>query len=146
MRGREAVDENVAVTDTALVRHVIEIERLVFVEHGPDHFARGRGDAAVHDCNLVLQCGFLRVLRVKLHVGLSVETHDLDLAAKQPAGAVDFIDGESEHVVHRFAGGFETAGKIVHAGNYNRLIRCGGAAESTAHRREHRRCRCRLQE
>ena len=142
--GRQPVDEDVAVANAAFVRHIVEIERLVFVEHGPDHFARSGRDAAVYDGNFVFQRGFLRVLRVKLHVGLRIETHDLDLAAKQPARAVDFVDGEVEHVVHWLAGGFETAGKIVHAGNHNGLIGRSCAADHS--RREHRRCRCRLQE
>ena len=54
VRRREAVDENIAVADAALVRHIVEIQRLIFIEDGPDHFARGGRYAAMHDRDFVL--------------------------------------------------------------------------------------------
>jgi hypothetical protein len=68
LRRRHARVELVAVADAAFVLRVIEIKCLETVEHRADDLARGRGDAAMHDGNLVLQRCLLRELRVELHV------------------------------------------------------------------------------
>src|SRR5262249_1002714 len=121
VRRGDTVDEDVAVADAALIGHVVEIKRAVFVEYRPDHLARGRGDAAVHDRNLVLERRLLGVLRVELHVGLGIEAHHLHFAAEQAAGGVDLFDGKYQQVVHRLAGTLEAARQVVHAGDYDRV-------------------------
>jgi hypothetical protein len=127
MRGRHPVNEDIAIADAAFIRHIVKIERLVLVEHRPDHFPRSGGDSAMHHGDLVLQRRFLRVLGVELHIGLRIEADDLDLAAEQATGLVHFTDCEIEDVVHRLAGRFEAPGKIVHARNDNRISRRGMA-------------------
>ncbi len=117
VRGRDPVDKDVAIAHAALVRHVVEVEGAVLVQYRSDHLPRCRGDAAVHDRDLVLQGGFLRVLGIKLHVGLGVEAHHFERSAQQAATGVHLLDREREHVVHRLACGLEPARQVVHAGD-----------------------------
>ena len=126
LRRRHAGVELVAVADAALILGVVEIERLEAVEHRADHLARGRGDAAMHDGDLVLQRRLLRELRVELHVRLGVVVDQLDLPAEQAAGRVGLLDRKRHRVDHRLAVDIEAAGEIMDAGHADRIFRPGG--------------------
>src|ERR1700730_291446 len=101
LRRRYAGVKLVAVADAAFILRIVEIQRLETVEHRPDHFARGRGNAALHDGHLVLERRLLGELRVELHVRLRIVTDQLDLPAKQTAGRIGFLDGKRQCIDHR---------------------------------------------
>ena len=127
-RGHAGV-ELVAVADAAFILGVVEIQRLEVVEHRPDHLARGRGDAAMHDGDLVLQRRLLRELGVELHVRLGVVVDQLDLPAEQAAGRVGLLDGKRQRVDHRLAVDVEAAREIVDAGDADRIFRPGAGGK-----------------
>ena len=115
LRRCHAGAEGAAVADTALVLGVVEVQRLVLVEHRPDHFARRRGDAAVHHRHLVFQRGLLRELRIHLHVRLRVVADQLELLAQQAAGSVLLLDGQRQRIEHRLAVDVEATRQVVDA-------------------------------
>ena len=121
--------ELVTVTDAAFILGIVEIQRLELAEHRPDHLARGRGDAAMHDGDLVLQRRLLRELRVELHVRLGVIVDQLDLPAQQAACRIGFLDGKGQGVDHRLAVDIEAAGEIVDAGHVDRIFRPGAGGK-----------------
>jgi hypothetical protein len=127
-RGHASV-ELVAIADAALILGVVEIQCLELVEHRPDHLARGRGDAAMHDGDLVLQRRLLRELCVELHVGLSIVVDHLDLPAQQTTRGVGLLDRKGQGVDHRLAVDIEAAGEIVDAGHVDRIFRPGAGGK-----------------
>ena len=138
---RDAGVELVAVADAALILGVVEIERLEPVEHRADDLARGRGDAAMHDGDLVLERGLLGELRVELHVRLRVVIDQLDLASDEAARRIRLLDRKRQRIDHGLAVDVEPARQIVDAGDADRLLRRESArGESSGPRRD---CRCR---
>ncbi len=129
LRRRYAGIELVAVADAAFILRVVEIQRLEAVEHRPDHLARGGGDAAMHDGNLVLQRRLLRELGIELHVRLRVVVDQLDLPSEQAAGRIGFLDRKRNRVDHRLAVDVETTREIVDAGHVDRVFRPGAGTE-----------------
>ena len=127
-RGHAGV-ELVAVADATFILRVVEIQRLEAVEHRPDHLARGGGDAAMHDGNLVLQRRLLRELRVELHVRLRVVIDQLDLPSQQAARRIGLFDRQRQRIDHRLAVDVEPAREIVDARDADRIVRPGAGSE-----------------
>ena len=132
LRRRHAGVELVAVADAAFILRVVEIQRLEAVEHRPDDLARGRGDAAMHDGDLVLQRRLLGELRIELHVRLGVVVDQLDLPAEQAARRVGLLDRKRQRVDHRLAVDVEAAREVVDAGHADRVFRPGGGGIAPA--------------
>ena len=79
----------------------------------------------MHDGDLVLQGGLLRVLRVELDVRLRVVVDQLELPAEQAAGGVDLLDRQGQRVDHRLAVDVEAAREVVDACDADRVRRPG---------------------
>ena len=133
--GGDAVDEDVAVADPALVEHVVEVEGIGLAQGLADRLARGGENAAVHHVDLVLAHELLGVLRVERHVGLRVVAEDLDLLAVQAPARVDLLHREAHRHVHRRPVGVEDPGsvedraKLDGIGGQGRARQCRGAGE-----------------
>ena len=85
-------DDDVAVADTALVKHIVEIQRVALAQRLADRLARGGQNAAMHHIDLVGAHQLLAKLRVERHVRLRVIGGDLDLAAQEAARRIDLLD------------------------------------------------------
>ena len=126
---RYAGVELIAVADAAFVLRVVEIKGLELVEHGTNDLARGGGDAAVHDRDLVLERRLLRELRIELHARLRVVADQLDRPADQPARRIRLFDRQRQRVDHRLAVDVEAAREVVQTADQDRIRRKSARAE-----------------
>ena len=116
---RGAGDHDVAVAHAAFVQHVVEVQGVGAPEGLADGFARGRGDAAMHDIDLVVARQLLGVLGVQRDVGLSVVLHHLDLASEQAACRVDLFGGERGGLHHWLAVAVQVARVVEHRAEFD---------------------------
>src|SRR4029077_14440636 len=116
--------------NAAFILGVVEIERLEAIEHRTDDLARGRGDAAMHDGDLVLQRRLLGELGIELHVRLRVVVDELELPPQKSAGCIGLLDCKRQRVHHRLAIDVEPAREVVDAGHADRVFREGRSRKS----------------
>jgi hypothetical protein len=93
---RRAGDKDIAVADTALIDHIVEIEGVCAPQDGPDDLPRRAGDSTMHHRDAVAKGELLRILAIEPVLGLRVVLKELEPAAEQPALGVDLVDGELE--------------------------------------------------
>ena len=74
------------------------------------------------DIDFVFADQLLSVFRVKRDIGLAVVLLELDLAAEQATGRIDFLDRHRGGHHHRLAVGIENPGIVLNCSEFDRPI------------------------
>ena len=127
VRHRAAVEYVVGIF-LALVFERVEEETVKLFEHRQDRFARDRGPAAEHRCDLVLADQLARLFGEQRPVRGRVDHHRLNLLAEQPPLGVELSDLHQHHILEDRLADRHRARQRMEDADLDRIVRGDGVA------------------